>query len=569
MEKISSADSQLEKLKEELLSILLEEAENNWENENRVRPMPRPAQIPLSFAQRRLWFLDRWEGPSPTYNIPIALRLSGSLDYAALEAALGDVVERHESLRTLFPESEGTPYQLILEPANARPRLTLQAVTEEALSVAIAQTACYSFELANEIPLRAELFILSPNEHVLVLVLHHIASDGWSTAWLARDLVGAYIARSQSKAHELPVLPVQYADYTLWQGQLLGSETDPQSVINRQIAFWKKTLEGLPEELELPTDRPRPAKSSYRGATVPLHIEAELHGRLALLTREHQASLFMVLQSALAALLTRLGAGTDIPIGCPIAGRTDSALEELVGFFVNTLVLRTDTSANPTFAELLARVRNADLAAYGHQDLPFERLVELLNPARSLNRHPLFQVMLAFQNTPEARLEVPGLVVTQEQYKTGVAKFDLSISLGELYSPNGTPKGIEGVIEYSSDLFEPSTIEAMARRLERLLEGVAADPNQPIGRLELLEPEEREQILLEWNETGCLVPNATLPALFEAQVQRSPLATALVFKETTLSYSELNAQANRLAHFLIDQRDRTRKSCRRSPASLD
>ncbi|MBV8278990.1 MAG: amino acid adenylation domain-containing protein, partial [Verrucomicrobia bacterium] len=553
MEKISSADPQLEKLKEELLSILLEEAENNWEVGNRVRPMPRPAEIPLSFAQRRLWFLDRWEGPSPTYNIPIALRLSGSLDYAALEAALGDVVERHESLRTLFPESEGIPYQLILEPAKARPRFAVKAVTEGALSVAIAQAARYSFQLANEIPLRAQLFALSSNEHVLVLVLHHIASDAWSKAWLARDLVGAYVARSQGKAPELPVLPVQYADYTLWQEQLLGSETDPQSPISRQIAFWKKTLEGLPEELELPTDRPRPAKSSYRGATVPLQIEAELHGRLVLLAREHQVSLFMVLQSALAALLTRLGAGTDISIGCPIAGRTDSALEELVGFFVNTLVLRTDTAANPTFAQLLARVRDVNLAAYSHQDLPFERLVELLNPARSLNRHPLFQVMLSFQSTLEARLEVPGLVVTQERCKTETAKFDISLALGEQYSPNGTPKGIEGVIEYSSDLFESGTVEAIARRLTRLLEAVAADADQPIGRLELLEPEEREQILVQWNDTnGALLP-VTLPALFEAQVQRSPEASALVFEEQTLSYRELNLRANRLAHFLIGQ----------------
>jgi len=432
---------------------------------------PRPERIPLSFAQRRLWFLDRFEGPSPTYNMPAALRLSGPLDCAALEAALGDLVERHESLRTVFAETLGSPHQMILEAANVRPKLRVQAVTEETRSKALAVAAGHSFDLANEIPLRAELFALSPNEHVLVLVLHHIAGDGWSMAPLARDLAQAYAARSQGKAAQQPALPVQYADYTLWQEQLLGSETDPESLIARQIAFWKKTLEGLPEELELPTDRPRPARAGYRGATVPLHIEAELHDRLVLLAREHQVSLFMVLQAALATLLTRLGAGTDIPIGSPIAGRTDSALEELVGFFVNTLVLRTDTSANPTFAELLARVRSANLAAYSHQDLPFERLVELLNPARSLNRHPLFQVMLAFQNTAEARLDLPGLVVTQEPLNINAAKFDFSLSLAEQSSPDGTPEGIDGVIQYSSDLFEPGTVEAITPAPDASIEG--------------------------------------------------------------------------------------------------
>ncbi|MBV8281188.1 MAG: amino acid adenylation domain-containing protein, partial [Candidatus Eremiobacteraeota bacterium] len=518
-----------------------------------LRPFQRPERIPLSFAQRRLWFLYRLEGPSPTYNIPLALRLSGPLDCTALEAALGDLLKRHESLRTLFPESEGTPYQLIVKPADAGPMLRVLPVAKATLDKALSAASRHSFDLVNEIPLRAELFALSPNEHVLVLVLHHIASDGWSTAPLARDLARAYAARCQGKVLQLPALPVQYADYTLWQEQLLGSETDPESVIGRQIAFWKKTLEGLPEELELPTDRPRSAKASYRGETVPLHIGADLHGRLALLAREHQVSLFMVLQAALATLLTRLGAGTDIPIGSPIAGRTDSALEESVGFFVNTLVLRTDTSANPTFGELLARVRSTNLAAYSHQDLPFERLVELLNPARSLNRHPLFQVMLAFQNTPEVRLEVPGVVATPEPLRFESAKFDLSFNLDEQYSAEGAPKGMQGVIQYSSDLFEPSTIEAMARRLERLLETVAADANQPIGRLELLEPEEREQILAQWNDTSRALLPVTLPALFEAQVQRSPEASALVFEEQTLSYRELNLRANRLAHFLIGQ----------------
>ncbi|MBV8084546.1 MAG: AMP-binding protein, partial [Chloroflexi bacterium] len=518
-----------------------------------LRPMARPAELPLSFAQRRLWFLDRLEGPSPTYHIPVAVRLSGPLDAAALEAALGDVVQRHQSLRTLFPESEGTPRQLILEGPNAWPKLRVLPVTEATLAEALSAAARQGFNLNSELPLRAHLFTLSQSEQVLLLVLHHIAGDGWSIAPLARDLARAYSARCQGEQARFAALPVQYADYALWQEQWLGSEADPESPIGRQLAFWTQALEGLPEQLELPTDRPRPAFASYRGETVSLQISPALHGRLLGLARANQATLFMVLQAGLAALLTRLGAGTDLAIGSPIAGRIDSALEELVGFFVNTLVLRTDTSGDPSFAELLARVRSADLAAYAHQDLPFERLVELLNLARSLNRHPLFQVMLTLQNAPQARLELPGIVVTQEPLGTNTAKFDLFFNLGEQYSADGTPKGVAGLIEYSSDLFDGRTVEAVARRLERLLEALAADPGRPIGRIDILAPEERRRLLLEWNATAREVPALTLPRLFEAQVARSPEATAVVFEGRTLSYAELNAQANRLAHHLIAQ----------------
>jgi len=328
-----------------------------------LRSVMRPAEIPLSFAQRRVWFIDRLEGPSPTYNIPVALRLSGSLSYIALEAALGDLVERHESLRTVFPETLGVPRQLILEAADARPTLKVLPVTEANLAEALSAAAQQGFNLGAEIPLRAHLFVLSQNKHVLLLVLHHIAADGWSMLPLARDLTKSYAARLKGCRAQLPVLPVQYADYTLWQQQTLGDESDPESSLDRQLAFWKQTLEALPEQLDLPTDRPRPPIASYRGQRVPLQLGPELHGRLLTLAHENQSSLFMVLQASIAVLLTRLGAGTDIPIGSPIAGRTDIGLEELVGFFVNTLVLRTDTSANPSFRQLLARVRDTDLAA--------------------------------------------------------------------------------------------------------------------------------------------------------------------------------------------------------------
>ena len=352
---------------------------------------PRPAEIPLSFAQRRLWFLHRLEGPSATYNIPMAVRLAGPLDRAALEAALGDVVARHESLRTVFAETLGVPRQMILDAFAARPRLAVEAVSEAKLAAALSAAGQRGFDLASEPPLRAHLFVLGEREHVLLVLLHHIAGDGWSMAPLWRDLAGAYAARLEGHAPVLPALPVQYADYTLWQHQLLGREDDPASAIARQLSFWTETLKGLPEQLDLPSDRPRPAIASYRGDSIGLHIGAKLHRALLALARDGGASLFMVLQAGLAALLTRLGAGSDIPIGSPIAGRTDSALDDLVGFFINTLVLRTDTAGNPSLRELIARVRAANLAAYGHQDLPFERLVEVLNPERSLARHPLFR----------------------------------------------------------------------------------------------------------------------------------------------------------------------------------
>jgi amino acid adenylation domain-containing protein len=516
-----------------------------------LRPFERPAEIPLSYPQRRLWFLDRFEGPGPTYNIPLALRLVGPLNYLALEASLGDLVERHESLRTVFPETLGVPRQVILEAPNARPGLAVQPVTEKTLAESLAAAAQEGFDLSAEIPLRIRLFALSQNEHVLLLVVHHIACDGWSIAPLARDLGSAYTARCRDAVPGLPALPVQYADYALWQQQNLGGETDPDSPIAHQIAFWTKTLQGLPEQLQLPTDRPRPMAATHDGDVVPLRFDRELHQSLLRLARKNQVTLFMVLQAGLAVLLTRTGAGTDIPIGSPIAGRTDDALDGLIGSFVNTLVLRTDTSGNPSFEDLLTRVRDADLSAYAHQELPFERLVEILNPTRSLSHQPLFQVMLAFQNTPNAFLELPDIVTTLEPVGTKTARFDLCFFLGEGHALDGAPDGIQGVIEYRTDLFERRSIETIAARLVRLLQAASADPQQPISRLEFLGFEERHQILVDWNNTASEIPTATLPALFEAQVKRRPDATALVFEGSTLNYSQLNTQANRLAHYLV------------------
>ena len=515
--------------------------------------LPRPAEVPLSFAQRRLWFLHRLEGPSATYNIPMAVRLTGQLDVGALERALGDVAERHESLRTIFPDTLGVPRQEILEGALARPLLEVSRVSAAGVGMAVAEAARYGFDLASEPPLRVHLFVLGESEHVLLLLLHHIAGDGWSFAPLWRDLARAYEAQCGGMAPDWPALPVQYADYTLWQHQLLGRDDDRDSVIAHQLAFWTKALSDLPDQIDLPTDRPRPAIGSYSGDHIALSIGADLHRGLLALARDGQASLFMVLQAGFAALLTRLGAGTDIPIGSPIAGRTDDALDDLVGFFVNTLVLRNDTSGNPSFRDLIARVRSTSLAAYSHQDLPFERLVEVLNPARSLARHPLFQVMLAFENNARVSFELPNLTTTLEAIDTATAKFDLSLDLGERRSPDGSPQGIDGALEYSTNLFDRPSAETIAGRLIRLLEAVIAAPDQPIGCLDILSAAERHTILREWNDTARPIPAATLPELFEAQAGRTPDAVAVVFEDASLTYGALNARANQLAHYLINE----------------
>ncbi len=385
---------------------------------------------------------------------------------------------------------------------------------------------------------------------MLLLLLHHIAGDGWSLAPLWRDIAVAYGARLEGKAPSFVSLPVQYADYTLWQHQVLGSESDPDSAAARQLSFWSETLKDLPDQIELPADRPRPAVASYRGDVVPLRIEADLHRALLALSRDSQASLFMVLQAGLAALLTRLGAGNDIPIGGPIAGRTDSALDDLVGFFVNTLVLRTDTSGNPSLRDLIGRVRTNNLAAYGHQDLPFERLVEVLNPERSLSRHPLYQIVLVLQNDPLANVELPGLTSTIEPVTTDSTKADLWLGLGEERASDGTPLGISGAIEYATDLFDRGTVEALAQRLIRLLAAAVANPEQPIGSLDILSAEERQTVVRAWNDTARTVPSATFPALFAAQVAQSPDAVAVVCASEALTYAQLDARANQLAHHL-------------------
>ncbi|HWH01588.1 MAG TPA: amino acid adenylation domain-containing protein [Pilimelia sp.] len=518
-----------------------------------LAPAPRPDRLPLSLAQRRLWFLDRFEGPGAAYHIVWRVRISGALDAAALAAGFGDVLARHEALRTVFAEEDGTPYQVVLDAGRVRAAPALEVVDTDpaALADAVDAAARRAFDLATEPPVRATLFRLAETAHVLLVVLHHIGADGGSVVPLARDLSTAYAARLAGHAPDWAPLPVQYPDYALWQRRRLGSEDDGDSAIATQVEYWRRTLAGLPEVLELPTDRPRPAELSARGDRVGFAVGAEDHRSLLALARQTGTTPFMVLHAALAALLTRMGAGTDITVGTGAAGRDDEALDELVGFFVNTLALRTDTSGDPSFRELLDRVRETDIGAYAHQDVPFERLVEVLNPTRSLAHHPLFQVMLTYEDGVRARLDLPGAETEASYAGAGAAKLDLSFFVWEATAADGAPEGIQGYLEYATDLFDRAGAQAWSDRLVRLLRAVLADPEAPIGAVDVLSEAERHELLVAFNDTRVPVPAAVLPELFAAQVRRVPDAPAVVCDGRTLSYAELDARANRLARMLV------------------
>ncbi|MFI7367324.1 amino acid adenylation domain-containing protein [Streptomyces sp. NPDC050149] len=517
------------------------------------RARRRPDPLPLSFAQQRLWFLNRFEGPSATYNVPMVLRLDGPLDADALQSALADVVERHESLRTVFPETDGVARQLVLDASGADLDLTPRDTGPDRLDDVLATEVAHTFDVSAELPVRARLLRLGAETHVLVLLVHHIAGDGWSLAPLARDLGEAYRARAEGEEPSWTELGVQYADYTLWQRALLGSEDDPTSQAARQLGFWHTALADAPDLLALPYDRPRPAVTTYRGDAFAFPVDADTHRALADLARARGCSLFMVLQAALAVLLSRHGAGEDIPLGTAVAGRTDEALDDLVGFFVNTLVLRTDLTGDPTFAEVIDRVREFDLAAYAHQDVPFERLVDALSPARAQNHHPLFQTMLVLQNQADTTVDLRGLTVTQQPVHTGISKFDLTFTFTETRDGAGRPAGLGGVLEFSTELFAHTTAHALAARLSRLLASLAADPGRRVHSAVVLDAAEQESVERASHGPVRSVATRTASAAFRAQAAGTPGAIAVRDGSHRLTFGELDALSDDLAHHLHDR----------------
>ncbi|MFJ9155111.1 amino acid adenylation domain-containing protein, partial [Streptomyces sp. NPDC102270] len=511
--------------------------------------------IPVSFAQQRLWFLNELEGPNATYNIPQGLRLTGTLDIAALDGALRDVVTRHEVLRTVFPAVDGQPWQNIRDAESVGSLLTVvdaTAMTEPELTAELAGAARCVFRLAEELPLRAWLFSRGEAEHVLLLVVHHIAGDGWSMGPLARDVSSAYRARLAGTAPDWDELPGQYADYALWQRELLGEEDDPESLLIEQLAYWRQALAELPEELTLPFDRPRPPVASHRGGTVEFQLPAELHRGITELARAEGCTPFMVLQAALAVLLSGFGAGTDIPIGTAVAGRMDEGLNDLVGFFVNTLVLRTDLAGAPNFIELLGRVRETSLRAFEHQDVPFERLVEELSPMRSMARHPLFQVMLSLQNNAQPVLDLRGLAAKSVAAGPAPAKFDLNFTFSEKFGTAGAPAGLTASLVFARDLFDEQTAERIGNGFVPVLRELLAAPQRSILEVELMTEEERELVLTGWNDTAVEVEPSTLPGLFAARVAVTPDAVAVVAEGLELTYAELDARANAVARRLVE-----------------
>ncbi|MDA4108258.1 peptide synthetase, partial [Mycobacterium holsaticum DSM 44478] len=524
----------------------------------------RPATVPLSFAQSRLWFLDQLQGPSPVYNMTTAFQISGALNVDALGAALTDVVARHESLRTLFTAPDGVPQQVVIDAERAElgwEVIDATGWTSSRLREAIDAASRYAFNLAAEIPLRAKLFRLSDEEHVLAAVVHHIAADGWSLTPLVADLGVAYGDRCAGQAPGWAPLAVQYVDYTLWQRAQFGDLDDDTSRIATQLAYWEDALAGMPERIALPTDRPYPLVADQRGAKVTVDWPAELQQQIARVAREHNATNFMVLQAALGVLLSKLSGNSDVAVGFPIAGRRDPALDELIGFFVNTLVLRVDLTGDPTVSEVLDQVRARSLAAYEHQDVPFEVLVERLNPTRSLTHHPLVQVALAWQNVagseindPAAEFTLADLQVTPMPVDTHTARMDLNFSLAERHTQDGEPAGITGTVEFRTDVFDADTIDTLIARLQRVLAAMTSDPTARLSSVTVLDEDEHARLAAIGNLATLTRPASTavsMPALFAEHVARTPDAVAVTCGARSWTYRELDAAANRLAHKLV------------------
>ncbi|MEB3982900.1 amino acid adenylation domain-containing protein, partial [Mycobacterium sp. 663a-19] len=517
----------------------------------------RPARVPLSFAQSRLWFLSRFEGEAATYNMPAAFHINGPLDLHALVVALDDVMARHESLRTVFPDRDGVPFQDVLP---ARPGMwcdggaAVVSLPEHEVAGALVSLAGHRFDLSTEIPIRAQIYAVAPEQHVLGIVVHHIAFDGWSLAPMVRDIAEAYRARRHGLAAQWAPLPVQYVDYTLWQQELLGAESDPESVIAGQLRYWRRELADLPEVVSLPADRPRPPVPSYRGDDVDIRIDPRVWARVKQLAVAHNATPSMVLQAVMAVVLHRAGAGEDVVMGAPIAGRLDPALDDLVGFFVNTWVLRVAVKSAHRFGDVLRQVRQKALDAYSNQDVPFERLVEQLNPVRSTAHNPLFQVLMVFQNNVRpAVLAFDGVSVEPLTASTRTAKFDLDIELSEVPTDDPAAPMAAGSVSYATDLYDRATIERLVGWFGWVLEAVVADASVVVGDVPLLTRRERDLVLSDWSGAGVRARPRVAPQLLAEATAADPDAVAVVDGARELSYRELDEWSTRLARVLIER----------------
>ncbi|MBV9773057.1 MAG: AMP-binding protein, partial [Gemmatimonadetes bacterium] len=508
----------------------------------RVRPRRRAEAAPLSFAQERLWFVEQLGAEAAVYNSASVIRLTGTLRVEPLRRALEEIVRRHEVLRTTFVPVDGEVFQRVAPPAGlALPVTDLSTVAPAGRDAEVRRTVgaavARPFDLAAGPLFRAELLRLDDREHVLLLTVHHAVTDGWSAGVLLGELATLYTAFADGGESPLPELEIQYADYAVWQREYLaGGEMD------RQLGYWRGQLAAAPHVLDLPTDRPRPAVQSHRGASCEFALPAALAEEVRALAHGEGASPFMTLLAAFQLLLARVSGQDDVLVGTPIAGRTQEETERLVGLFVNTLVLRADLSANPTFTALLRQVRERTLGAYAHQDLPFEKLVEELRVERDLSRNPLFQAMFVLQNAPQGAVELPGLALAPHPVETEVARFDLTFSLVE------EAGGISGVVEYATDLFDEPTVLRLTRGYRTLLEGIVAHPDEPVFRLPVLPPEERERVVVEWNRTAAPFEDGLcFHHLFERHAAATPDAPAVLYGEARLSYAELDARTRRLA----------------------
>ncbi|MFE5879253.1 amino acid adenylation domain-containing protein, partial [Rhodococcus sp. NPDC056506] len=515
--------------------------------------MARPEHIPLSLSQSRMWFLNQFDTSSPLYNIPVALQLDGFLDLEALEVALGDVVERHESLRTIFPTSADGPHQVIVEPALAAPRIHPVRIAGEQIFAALHGFFDVGFDVAEEFPLHVRLLRIGPEQHVLAIVVHHIAADGFSMTPLARDLMRAYTARAQDQSPRWAPLPIHYADYSVWQRGIIDAEDAPGTSIAEQFTYWTEALSGIPEVSPLVLDRPRRPKRSSEGAVVSVSISPEVHRALTDLAHQHDSTLFMVLHAAFAVLLARLSGSGDVVIGTPVAGRGEAVLDDVVGMFVNTLVLRTPVESGATFADTLAAVRSTDLGALDHADIPFEKLVDYLAPDRSTAHSPLFQVLLEFQTATSLRLELPELTIRSLDIDLEVAKFDLQLSVLEQVDERGVPDGISAGFRYATDVFDQGSVERIAQRFGRVIDAVIDDPSAIVGDIDILLTGERSEVLVAPPPSVIGRNDDSLSDLFDRAVLTSGDAVAVRCDGQSVTYRELDERANRLARLLVAQ----------------